>query len=177
YTKWIHCSNDHPNLHYCVWPMEYSRQSCKDLAFLVPLGLKESDPIPEPLSIYCNSQNNAERCATYLRSRVEGSLKRRIIWVHSGMSDKHKQKAVETSRNGELIGITATETLGLGFDLPNITRLVQFGPPNNLSTLAQRFGRAARDPDTTGIVILLAPWDYFEETCRKQEQRAKKATE
>ncbi|KAF8316502.1 P-loop containing nucleoside triphosphate hydrolase protein, partial [Cantharellus anzutake] len=161
YTKWIRRSNDRPNLHYCVWPMEYSRQSCKDLAFLVPLGLKESDPILEPFFVYCNSRNDAERCATYLQSRVEGSLKRRIIWVHSGMSDKHKQKAVETFRNGELIGITATETLGLGFDLPNITRLVQFGPPDNLSTLAQRFGRAARDPDTTGIVILLAPRDYF----------------
>ncbi|KAF8327239.1 uncharacterized protein EI90DRAFT_3127296 [Cantharellus anzutake] len=130
--------------------------------------------MPVPFFVYCNSRNDAERSATYLRSRVDGSLKKRIIWVHSGMSDKHKQQAVEMFRDGRLIGITATESLGLGFDLPNIARLVQFGPPDNLSTLAQRFGRAARDPDMSGIVILLAPRDYFEETRLEREGRAKK---
>ena len=62
-----------------------------------------------------------------------------------------------------------------GFDLPNIMRLVQFCPPDNLCTLAQRFGCAARDPDTTGVIILLAPKSYFEETCHMQEVRAQKA--
>ncbi|KAF8322798.1 uncharacterized protein EI90DRAFT_3020057 [Cantharellus anzutake] len=142
---------------------KYSRESCKDLAFLVPLGLKESDPVmPVPFFVYCNSRNDAEWSATYLRSRVDGSLKKRIIWVHSGMSDKHKQQANPWGCKTK------------GFDLPNIARLVQFGPPDNLSTLAQRFGRAARDPDMSGIVILLAPQDYFEETCREREGRAKK---
>src|SRR5260370_13189358 len=64
-----------------------------------------------------------------------------------------------------------------GFDLPNITRLVQFCPPDNLSMLAQHFGHAARDPGTTGVVILLTPKGYFEETCCKQEVRAKKVAE
>src|SRR5258705_12477928 len=42
-TKWMHHSNDCPNLHYCIQPMQYSKELCRDLAFLVPLGLKESN--------------------------------------------------------------------------------------------------------------------------------------
>ncbi len=170
-TKWMHHSNDCPNLHYCIQPMQYSKELCRDLAFLVPLGLKESNlGALVPFFVYCNSQNDAEWCATYLQSRVHGSLKKKIIWVHSGMSDTHKQRAVERFERGKLIGITAMESLGLvcvvlhveiwniytkhelkGFNLLNITRLVQFCPPDNLCTLAQCFGCAARDPDTTGI--------------------------
>ena len=114
YTMWMHCSNDCPNLHYCVWPMEYSKESCRDLAFLVPLGLNKSDlGTLVPFFVYCNSQNDAEQCAAYLQSQVHGSLKKNIIWVHSGMSDRYKQRAVERFENGELIRITATESLGL----------------------------------------------------------------
>jgi|SRR6266436_776316 len=94
--------------------MQYSKESCKDLAFLVPLGLKESDfGTTVPFFVYCNSRKDAECCAMYLQSRVCGSLKKKIIWVHSGMSDKHKQEAVKMFKNNELIGITATESLGL----------------------------------------------------------------
>ncbi len=54
-TEWIRRSNDRPNLHYCVWQMGHSKESCHDLAFLVPLGLKESDDMPMPFVVYCNS--------------------------------------------------------------------------------------------------------------------------
>src|SRR5258708_27639133 len=64
-----------------------------------------------------------------------------------------------------------------GFDLPNITRLVQYCPPDNHSMLTQHFGHAARDPHMTGVVILLVPKCYFEETHCEREVRAKKAAE
>ena len=113
-TEWICRLNDHPNLHYCVWQMGHSKESCHDLAFLVPLGLKESDDMPTPFVVYCNSRDNAERSAGFLRSRVSSSsLRKRIVWVHSGMSDQHKLSVVEKFRDGKLIGLTSTESLGL----------------------------------------------------------------
>ena len=54
-TKWLAHSNDCPNLHYAVQAMEYSMDSCKDLAFLVPLGLKQTDLPPIPFLVYCNT--------------------------------------------------------------------------------------------------------------------------
>src|SRR5258705_507291 len=43
--------------------------------------------------------------------------------------------------------------------------------------LAQRFGHVARDPNVTGVVILLAPKCYFEETHHEWEMKAKRAAE
>ncbi|KAF8328256.1 uncharacterized protein EI90DRAFT_2819648, partial [Cantharellus anzutake] len=130
-------SNERPNLHYCVQEMEYSKSSYYDLAFLIPLHLEESHPMPESFVVYCNSRDEAKRSAEFLRSRVCKALCHKIIWIHSGMSDKHKLKVVEDFRDGKLIGITSTESLGLGHDLHNVTRLVQYCPPDNLNTLTQ----------------------------------------
>ncbi|KAF8344263.1 uncharacterized protein EI90DRAFT_3165715, partial [Cantharellus anzutake] len=93
------------------------------------------------------------------------------------MSDGHKLMVVKLFKEGNLIGLTSMESLGLGHDLANVTRLVQFGPPDNLNTLTQRFGRAARSPDISAIVVLLAPKDYFEETRRQREERARKTAD
>ena len=41
------------------------------------------------------------------------SLRDRILWVHSGMSDGHKSMAVKSFKEGNLIGLTSTESLGL----------------------------------------------------------------
>ncbi|KAF8327706.1 P-loop containing nucleoside triphosphate hydrolase protein, partial [Cantharellus anzutake] len=176
-TKWMRRSNDRPNLHYCVHQMKYSKDSCNDLGFLIPLGLKESDPPPIPFLVYCESRGDAERSANFLRSRVCASLQQKVVWVHSGMSDGHKLKVVNLFKEGKLIGLTSTESLGLGHDLANVTRLVQFGPPDNLNTLTQRFGRAARNPDISAIVVLLVPKDYFEPTRRQREERALRSAE
>ncbi|KAF8330405.1 P-loop containing nucleoside triphosphate hydrolase protein, partial [Cantharellus anzutake] len=161
-TKWMRRSNDHPNLHHCVCQMQHSKESCSDLGFLVLLGLKESNPPPIPFLVYCESQSDAKWSANFLRSRVCTSLQEKVVWVHSGMSDGHKLQVVNSFKEGKLIGLTSTEALGLGHDLANVTCLIQFGPPDNLNTLTQRFGRAARNPDISAIIVLLVPKDYFE---------------
>ncbi|KAF8332734.1 uncharacterized protein EI90DRAFT_2895196, partial [Cantharellus anzutake] len=93
---------DHPNLHYCVCQMQYSKDSCYDLAFLIPLSLKVSDPLPVPFLVYCKSRADAERSASFLRSRLCASLREKIIWVHSGMSDVSETRfeTKECLRNG-----------------------------------------------------------------------------
>jgi superfamily II DNA helicase RecQ len=67
-TQWLCRSNDQPNLHYCVRQMQHSKDSCNDLAFLVPLGLKESDPLPTPFLVYYKTWADAEHSASFLRS-------------------------------------------------------------------------------------------------------------
>ncbi len=57
-TEWICRSNDHPNLHYCVQQMGHSKESCHDLAFLVLLGLKESDDMPMPFVVTHETMEN-----------------------------------------------------------------------------------------------------------------------
>ena len=57
-TEWVCHSNDCPNLHYCVQPMQFSKESCCNITFLVPLGLKESDCALVPFVVYCNSRDD-----------------------------------------------------------------------------------------------------------------------
>ncbi|KAF9300717.1 ATP-dependent DNA helicase sgs1, partial [Podila horticola] len=53
--------------------------------------------------------------------------------------------------------LLATEAAGMGCDISNVLRVVQYGFPDSLSSMVQRLGRAARDPQLWGIGILLAP--------------------
>ena len=84
-----------------------------DLAFLVPLGLKAENPMPIPFVVYCNSHEDAHLSAKYLWSQVSGELRKKIVWVHSGMLDEHTVWIVQWFNDGDLIGLTSTETLGL----------------------------------------------------------------
>ena len=91
--------------------MEHSLQLCKDLAFLVPLNLKQSDPAV-PFLVYCNTCNDAECAAEFLRSQAP-AMRDKIVWVHSGMSDSHKDAIVEGFKNRSILAITSTKALGL----------------------------------------------------------------
>ena len=42
-TPMYQCSNDRPNIHFCVCAMRHPIQSCHDLTFLVPLNLSGED--------------------------------------------------------------------------------------------------------------------------------------
>ncbi|KAK3804519.1 MAG: hypothetical protein J3Q66DRAFT_291122 [Benniella sp.] len=46
----------------------------------------------------------------------------------------------------------ATEAVGMGCDLDNVVRVVQFKLPSTILSLVQRLGRAARDPLLQGLV-------------------------
>ncbi|KAI5297531.1 hypothetical protein KEM56_004754, partial [Ascosphaera pollenicola] len=54
----------------------------------------------------------------------------------------------------------ATEALGLGVDLPDICRVIQYKLPQDfeLSVIWQRGGRACRDSASRGIVFLADSW-------------------
>lgn len=60
-------------------------------------------------------------------------------------------------------------------DIQGVTVLVHFNVPDDLPTLIQRFGRAARDPNLAAICILLVPPGYFYADREAQEERAEKA--
>ncbi|KAF9554249.1 hypothetical protein EC968_009724, partial [Mortierella alpina] len=58
-------------------------------------------------------------------------------------------------RRGDTRILLCTEAAGMGCDISDILRVVQFKFPPSISTLAQRLGRAARDPNLQGSGILM----------------------
>lgn len=59
-----------------------------------------------------------------------------------------------------------------GIDLPDITLVVQYRVPKELSTFIQRAGRAARNPNLQATAVLLAEPSYFDDEKEKAAQRA-----
>jgi superfamily II DNA helicase RecQ len=112
-TLWMQRSTDRANLHFMVCRMEGALNSYRDLGFLVPKGLSSSDPRPLPFLVYCNTRNNAEQGSWYLRSRMAPDIQHLIIYVHSGMSERHRKEAVTDFRSGAILGLFCTEALGL----------------------------------------------------------------
>jgi len=80
---WMQRTTDRPNLYYIARPMMASAKSFRDLSFLVPEGLRSTDPRPRSFLVYCNKRNKTEDGAKYLRSRLPADMQHCIIWAHS----------------------------------------------------------------------------------------------
>jgi helicase-like protein len=60
--------------------------------------------------------------------------------------------------------LCVTEAFGMGLDISNITRVYNWGLPRSVSSLIQRFGRAARDGTLTACCTLVISQDYHKIT-------------
>ncbi|KAF9271138.1 hypothetical protein BGZ74_006449, partial [Mortierella antarctica] len=71
----------------------------------------------------------------------------KIACYHAGLSELYKAKAMDDFKTGKILILLATEAAGMGCDIPDIARVVQFKSPKSISCLVQRLGRAARNPE------------------------------
>ncbi|KAI0688585.1 P-loop containing nucleoside triphosphate hydrolase protein [Cytidiella melzeri] len=148
-------TNDRPNIAMVVRRMQHAQNTYEDLAFLVPKGWKDGDQIPKKFMVFFDNKKKAEAAAKFLQSRVSLDLRRKIPC--------------------EVWGFAATDSGGMGLDVPNIAVVVQWKVPSSLNTLIQRFGRAACDYSLQGVAILIAePSWFYEEKARLQEMRAQR---
>ncbi|KAG0221571.1 ATP-dependent DNA helicase sgs1, partial [Actinomortierella wolfii] len=83
----------------------------------------------------------------------------RIDAYFSTRDDKSKDDAMEKFVKGDIDTLLATDAAGMGCDIPDIAHVIQYGLPHDMTSLVQRFGRAARNPEkvSKGIATLLAP--------------------
>ncbi|KAF9947481.1 ATP-dependent DNA helicase sgs1 [Mortierella alpina] len=58
---------------------------------------------------------------------------------------------------GEIRVLLSTDAAGMGCDISDVLRVVQFRFPRDITVLAQRLGRAARNPSLQGSGILVYP--------------------
>ncbi|KAF8311899.1 P-loop containing nucleoside triphosphate hydrolase protein [Clavulina sp. PMI_390] len=177
-TQLIQRSNDRPNLHYAVKRMKYPASSYKDLAALLcPHFIQQGGVVPQTI-IYTESRKEAENIEHYLRvtaaenhrrGEVSFDYSERIVYVHAGMSDLHRQEAAVGFANETINIVIATEALGLGIDIRNVAVVVQYGIVTSIDTFAQRSGRGGRVKTMPGLSIWYVPGKYF------ADEQAKKA--
>lgn len=146
-VKVINVGNDRPNVKLEVRLMQpRASNKFKELDFVLDF---------QKTIIYFESRNETVEAADYLQSMVDDENKKKIAPYHAISSSRHKKTTMDQFRDGEVLVMTATEAAGMGCDINDILRVVQFKCPSSITCLVQRLGRAARDPNLKGHGILL----------------------
>ncbi|CAE6479932.1 unnamed protein product [Rhizoctonia solani] len=82
-----------------------------------------------------------------------------IMPVHTWMPPWYRTEAMAKFTTGEVWILVCTEAAGMGCDIPDIKRVVQFGICQSIDAFVQRIGRAWRGNDGTGEGWLFyEPW-------------------
>jgi superfamily II DNA helicase RecQ len=122
-------------------------KSYKDLNFLVDF---------KKTIVYFNTRPDAEQARRYLVQELCLDSNKIAVY-HSIKSEKFKANILERFRDSHVLILLATEAVGMGCDINDISRVVQYGMPPSLAALIQRLGRAARDPNLQGVGVTIVP--------------------
>lgn len=133
-----------------------------------------NNPTSTPLSIpktliYFENILVLQAFQAHLRDIVPSHLKAQGIRI---VESYYATRTTDTKKHVRLqffIGdvcriICTTEAFGMGMDIRDITRVFQWGPPKSVSSLIQRFGRAARDKNMMACCTLVLSKEYFKIT-------------
>ncbi|KAG6913530.1 hypothetical protein DXG01_006173 [Tephrocybe rancida] len=140
-------SNDRPNIHLVIPPMEHSISSYRDLAFLIPDNFTVNSPQLLKFLVFSDSTTS-----------TEDALHGKIKWFHSTMTPAYCEEEFERFRNGEVWGKVVTDAFGM------------YHVPSNLCTLWQCFGRAGRAANSEATAILLVEKQHFDDKRKKKKK-------
>ena len=171
-------SIDRPELSFCVFQIPSCTMSRYEALFFLIKPGRSATGMASPMAIpktvvFLDSRVGAQAACKALREMLlkycnkytPEEVQRRIGVYHANIADVDKDsyyadfQSVQSKRRI----IVATDALGLGVDISDISVVVQYGIPRSdgLSAIMQRWGRAARGPNRTGIVALLAEdWSF-----------------
>ncbi|GJJ79219.1 hypothetical protein EMPS_11579 [Entomortierella parvispora] len=153
----INIGNDRPNIMYKVTSFKEAVSSFKDLLFLKDKA---------KTIVYFDNRDLAEQAGHLLRTWF-GQEQVRVY--HGFKTDDLKNRRMKEFREGKYPILLATEAAGMGCDIRDIARVVQYGYPRDINCLFQRFGRAARDGTIQGYGIFLVPKSAPKVTPKKKD--------
>ncbi|MDB4994110.1 MAG: ATP-dependent helicase, partial [Myxococcaceae bacterium] len=117
-----------------------------------------------PTLVFGHSRNNVEVMLRYLRDRVAPEIDAsRIMGYRGGYLPETRRDIEQKLRNGELLGVVATNALELGIDIGDLDAVICAGYPGSIAGTWQRFGRAGRRGALSIAVLITssAPLDQF----------------
>ena len=123
-------------------------------------GLRSHEKIPKTL-IFHDCIDSGIDIVNQLIARMPpmvGDIPSDIIVTsyYGSLDAKAKSKVLHNLMKGDTRIVVCTDAFGLGIDIPDIEVVIQWHVDEKLvaSTLCQRIGRAARDPDKIGVVVI-----------------------
>ena len=84
------------------------------------------------------------------------STNRIIAMYHSGTASKIQEHVLSSLKDpeGSVRIVIATTALGMGVDIKGLHWVINYGPPNNMESYVQAFGRAGRDGKNSEALLL-----------------------
>ncbi|KAI1784235.1 P-loop containing nucleoside triphosphate hydrolase protein [Ganoderma leucocontextum] len=167
-SRFINAGNDRPNVSIVARACEHPLNSYADLQFLIPPNVNDLRDIPKTY-LYVDNIPVGGEIVDYIGDQLEaaahpdllsscaplGSLREVIRPFNANLSQEYRTEAMERFRAGDVRVLVCTDAAGMGCNMPDIDRVVQWKLPATFSHFIQRAGRAARGKGRQGVAILL----------------------
>ncbi|KAJ7891019.1 hypothetical protein B0H13DRAFT_2530285 [Mycena leptocephala] len=114
--------------------------------------------------VFLDNKKKAAKLARHLNSKLPPAIaqKEPFRHYHSSMSKVYLEEIASRFKdpNGDVRCLTATEAASNGFDVPDISLIVQFGVPKSMTDGDQRGGRGGRDGRECLVLTIAERWAY-----------------
>lgn len=108
-----------------------------------------------PTIVFGPSRNSVEVMLKYLRQSVSGEIDANaIMGYRGGYLPEHRRAVEQGLREGEVLGVVATNALELGIDIGDLDAVVLAGYPGSCAATWQRFGRAGRRGKRSAAILV-----------------------
>ena len=117
-----------------------------------------------PTILFGPSRNSVEIMLKYLRDKLAGVVPPAALMAYRGGYLPDTRRQIESDlRDGEILGVVATNALELGIDIGSLDAVVCAGYPGSVAAMWQRFGRAGRRGGGSVAVLVTssAPLDQY----------------
>ncbi len=105
--------------------------------------------LPGQALVFCNTKALVEYVATVLQRFGYNADE-----ISSDLSQSAREKVIQRFRDGKLRFLVATDVAARGIDIPDMSHVIQYEPPDELEAYIHRAGRTGR-AGATGTAIML----------------------
>jgi ATP-dependent RNA helicase DeaD len=104
---------------------------------------------PNQAIIFCNTRSRVEYVAAVLQRFGYNADQ-----ISSDLSQNAREKVIQRLRDGKLRFLIATDVAARGIDIPDLSHVIQYEPPEDLEAYIHRAGRTGR-AGATGTAMML----------------------
>lgn len=109
--------------------------------------------------VYCATRKKVDELAQDLMHEL-APLGVRVGHYHAGLSTEERRVNQEGFITDAIPVIVATNAFGMGIDKPNVRYVIHLNAPESIEAYYQEAGRAGRDSDPAGCVLLWNGADF-----------------
>ncbi|RPB28164.1 P-loop containing nucleoside triphosphate hydrolase protein, partial [Terfezia boudieri ATCC MYA-4762] len=159
----IQRSVNRENVFIMVRPIWGNMGPFGELSFLIPIQgqnmSSSGESIPKTM-VFTDGLKEACKITTALAKRLPKKIYEEnpeaVLEYTTAITPEKRAYNLERFIEGTTRIMVCTEACGMGLDVPDVQRVIQWRVSHrcNLSSLCQRFGRAARRPDIQALAIL-----------------------